>query len=510
MVSNRLLAHLLNASSALAISSILLGTAFSTSTWAMDNDQNDLSSIPQIPQSAVPAAKTQDDVPQTQTRSIFKSIMGQAPFTKESLVDLLKQGAPWLQEQNAEFRQKAAEQILMLDKIEAENPNLVAAYSGAASYIGALNDVFTALDQKMNKRAKAPDQYVFRSPEYFNSPYDTKDVQKLFAKVGEKNFDRKQEIIDHVMCVTFSLLSTIENACESTLGFWSGGQSYAVKKEMINKLLGSYIESTTGLSLPNHILNEKTDELLQAAPKTGVLYQILIHPEAVDDALLVTRAWGVPLVAVNDYSNVKPTLKFMSDIKTQPDSVKNYMVQHSESFKETCTSWRTLASMRSEIFETTTHPTTLEKIEKVSISYNGILGGDLPLADVTLPRAQGRLVVNPKETMDPEKFTIKKHYWHEVSEGEISKYNLAVESFVDWIMEQKNQPHITKEELSRIETRQLVLAQIKQTKQVIEGVSNGWTFNPYTQEDYSDREAALQSLNLKLIGLSEVLSQYSN
>lgn len=244
----------------------------------------------------------------------------------------------------------------------------------------------------------------------------------LFDRIGENEFDRDPEFINHAMCVTFSPLSTIECAAEATLAFWSGGHSFAVDEERISTLVNSYITSITGCSLPFDMIQQKTTELLKATPKTGVLYQFFIHPDSIDDTLLVTRAWGVPLKTVYDYKSTKPTLEFMRDIRKQPDYVMKYMSDHADSFKETCTVWR------KQVYR--------EKA-KVDPSLPPLDNGKHPLINVTLPRVQGRFIVDPKTTMNPEKFTIKKHYWDPVGEEELSKSKRVLDSFVEWIMEQQ-------------------------------------------------------------------------
>lgn len=112
---------------------------------------------------------------------------------------------------------------------------------------------------------------------------------------------------------------------------------------------------------------------------------------------------------------------------------------------------------------------------------------DYPLADVTLPRVQGRLIVDPQATMNSQKFTIKKHYWGQVNEGDLSKYKSVVDSFANWIMEQQ------------------ITFKIDQIKEIIEGLSDPispWTANPYTGERYPDRDAALILLRQELSRLS--------
>ena len=404
------------------------------------------------------------DIILTQTRSIFNSIVGDVPFKKESLVNFLEKGASWLTYQKSGFHETAAEKILMLDEIESKHSSLIPVYSGSSYYINALNDLFTALHLRINKMPETTDQYAFRSPEYFQSPFGPKEILDLHAKFGDSEFDRHPQFINHAMCVTFSLLSTIECACESTLAFWSGGDSYAVDEKQISTLVDSYITSITGCPLPLNEIKQKTMDLLVATPKTGVLYQFFIHPNAVDDALLVTRAWGVPLKTVYDYSSTKPTLEFMRDVRKQPDGIIKYMSAHADSFKETCSVWRRLASKAES---------------KIDPTLPSLADESYPLADVTIPRVQGRLIVDPKATMDHEKFTIKKHYWEPVSEEELAKSKRALDSFVDWIME----------------------ARRMQVQEIIEGLSkpvNSWNCNPYTGEEFLDKESALISLRQKL------------
>lgn len=463
MFSSVFLSKMRSATSILAVSSVFLGTNFISPTHAMEDDLRgsfssslNTKAVPSQIESPLREKQPLGNVPLTQTHSIFKSI-GNASFTEESLENFLKTGAEWLKYQaqygSPTFARDAAKKILMLEKIEAENPNSIPVYSGTSYFINALNDLSTALYRRINKMEKK-DQYVFRSPEYFKSSYGKKEILDLFAKNGENEFDRDPEFIQHAMCVTFSLLSTIEIACESTLAFWSDGDSYAVKEDQIATLLGNCVKAITGDFLPPQIIKEKTTELLKATPKTGVLYQFFIDPKAVDPTLLVTRAWGVPLTSIDEYSKDNPTLEFMRDVRRQPDHITQYMSAHSESFKETCSVWRQMVAPANTSVE------------------------DCPLIDVTLPRVQGRLIVNPQDTMDPQKFTIKKHYWHPVNQEDLSKYEATVESFVNWIVEEK----------------------IKRIQQTIDGVSrpnNPWVKNPYTKEVYPDREEALTSLRLE-------------
>lgn len=414
-----MVSKVLNTVSFIAISSILAGSVLSTNSWAMEEEK--LENTSSISKTLVAGEFSPSDV--TQTRSIFKSIMGSVPFTKEALVSFLEKGPNWVAIHNdSTYRQAAAEKILMLDKIESEHSGLVPVYSGSSYYINALNDLFTALYQKTNKMPETANQYAFRSPEYFQSPFGPKNILDLFEKAGETEFDRDPEFINHAMCVTFSPLSTIECAAEATLAFWSGGHSFAVDEERISTLVNSYITSITGCSLSFDMIQQKTTELLKATPKTGVLYQFFIHPDSIDETLLVTRAWGVPLKTVYDYSSTKPTLEFMRDIRKQPDYIMKYMSDHADSFKETDAYWRRMA-YRAKI--------------KIDPTLPVLADEDCPPSDVTLPRVQGRLIVDPKVTMNPEKFTIKKHYWDPVSEEELSKSKRVLDSFVEWIMEQQ-------------------------------------------------------------------------
>lgn len=188
MFSNKF-SNLLNATSALTLASILLGPLLISPTQAMELDSVN-SSIPQTSRPAVFKSEALSEekqplhnLPPTQTQSIFKSIMGNVPITQESLEDFLKQGACWLTYKDPEFRKMSSEKILMLNKIESENPNLIPAYSGSSYYVGALNDLFTSLYKKSNKMEARPDQYVFRSPEYFKSPYGSLTSVSTYKKL---------------------------------------------------------------------------------------------------------------------------------------------------------------------------------------------------------------------------------------------------------------------------------------------------------------------------------------
>lgn len=85
-----MVSKVLNTVSFIVISSILAGSVLSTNSWAMEEEK--LENTSSISKTLVQGEFSPSDV--TQTRSIFKSIMGGVPFTKESLVSFLE-NQPW-------------------------------------------------------------------------------------------------------------------------------------------------------------------------------------------------------------------------------------------------------------------------------------------------------------------------------------------------------------------------------------------------------------------------------
>jgi len=177
---------------------------------------------------------------------------------------------------------------------------------------------------------------------------------------------------------------------ESSLAYWERNVSCTSgKKISAYKLIKNVLTNDYDLSL--HLyekwhLRKLVNNVVKAAPQTGVLYQIFLKPWIVNEVLLISQSSGVPLSYWADETeeNQKSCAWQMLDfLCSDPLAFKSFMIVKQEQFMETDRGW-----IDQDIQE-------------------HIRGTPVAMKPWHI---QARLLVNPAITPDPSKMRIKKYY----------------------------------------------------------------------------------------------------
>ncbi len=241
----------------------------------------------------------------------------------------------------------------------------------------------------------AEDNTYLRTPGNFSDSFGMDDLLAFCDDFKGGRLDHFHDYYDHVVYVNLSPFSTLEMTGESSSVYWARNKSCTSGKNMTNyRFIVEALEDDFNVKI-DMFLEEKLSELYTFAPHTGVLYQIFVNPDVLDDVLLISKASGVPLENWKNKSS-----EFINDLIEDPVAFKKSLEE--KDFIEEDANW-----VSSQIGE----------------SFRGEVVHLKPW------HIQGRLIVNPDFTSNLETCFIKKYYWNQPEEEALKEYQEKLAEF---------------------------------------------------------------------------------
>jgi len=349
------------------------------------------------------------------SESIIATKLGTTDYslTQETLQFALKEGHRLVDDWEKAYK------VVMAEK----ETHFIPVIHGCSKELSCTYDMYSAIYGVDEKTA------IFRTNRFFKDGFGMANLLKLIDDIPEtatsKRKDHVPEYFSHALCINLSLFSDLEIPVECAFSYWKEGRSCkksgitplelikGVVKEDLSRTLGPY---------KSRKLAKLVKYAVRAAPNTGVLCQIFLNPEIVNDCLLISKSSGVPLetwVVDKRASAAKTMLEYLT---SDPISFSTFMKENQGDFLETDGGW------------------TCRRVDgQTAKMYTGETVKMKPW------HIQGRLLLDPELMSDPTKVYVKKYYWDEPSETELDVYRSKLKALASFVQAIRDNSELAKD-----------------------------------------------------------------